>query len=108
MVEKLPIDAGDVEVLSFVGMFVVLTDFMAGYFPRSPGGKRMSKHNLEINYLVPGFDISGEEHLKIIEEADRVIAETTETPERTVEAYLKKSVLIRQYCLLFQIRKFMR
>jgi tetratricopeptide (TPR) repeat protein len=51
----------------------------------------MSKYHLEINYLVLGFDISTEELQEIIEEADRVIAETAENPQKTAEAYLKKS-----------------
>jgi tetratricopeptide (TPR) repeat protein len=60
------------------------------------GGKRMSKYSLEINYLVPGFDISREELLEIIKEADRVIAETAGNPEKTAEAYLKKSQCLQK------------
>jgi tetratricopeptide (TPR) repeat protein len=56
----------------------------------------MSKYNLEINYLVSGFDISTEELLEIIEEADRVLAKTTENPQKTAEAYLKKSQCLQK------------
>jgi tetratricopeptide (TPR) repeat protein len=56
----------------------------------------MSKYNLEINYLLPSFDISREELLEIIAEADRIITETTETPEKMAEAHLKKSQCLQK------------
>jgi tetratricopeptide (TPR) repeat protein len=53
-------------------------------------------YNLEINYLVPGFDISREELQELIEEADRVIAAAAEKSARTAEAYLKKSQCLQK------------
>jgi tetratricopeptide (TPR) repeat protein len=53
-------------------------------------------YNLEIDYMVPGFDISREELLEIIEEVDRIIAETAGNPEKTAETYLKKSQCLQK------------
>ncbi|MFP3043760.1 tetratricopeptide repeat protein [Treponema primitia] len=56
----------------------------------------MSKYNQEINYLFVGTDISEEELVEIIAEADRIILENKETPEKIAEAYLKKSQCLQK------------
>jgi tetratricopeptide (TPR) repeat protein len=56
----------------------------------------MSKYNLEINYLLLGIDISPEELAEINAEADGIIAKNAENPEKTAEAYLKKSQCLQK------------
>jgi tetratricopeptide (TPR) repeat protein len=56
----------------------------------------MSKYNLEINYLLLGIDISPEELAEINAESDKIIAKNTENPEKTTEAYLKKSQCLQK------------
>jgi hypothetical protein len=62
----------------------------------TPRRQAYALYNLEIDYLVLGLDISKEELMEIIEEAGRVIAETVGNPEKTAEAYLKKSQCLQK------------
>jgi tetratricopeptide (TPR) repeat protein len=56
----------------------------------------MSKYDLDLDCQIPNIDISGEELNEIIQEADRIIAENTESREKTAQAYFKKGQCLQK------------
>ena len=51
----------------------------------------MSKYNIDLDYAIPGVDITTEELNEIMVEADSIITENKVNPEKLTQAYLKKA-----------------
>jgi tetratricopeptide (TPR) repeat protein len=56
----------------------------------------MSKYNLDLDYVIPMIDISQEELNEIIAEADAILQENKEAPEKLAVAYLKKAQCLQK------------
>jgi len=56
----------------------------------------MSKYNVDLDYVIPGIDISSEELEEIKVEADRIISENRESNENLAVAYLKKAQILQK------------
>jgi len=56
----------------------------------------MSKYDNDLDYAVPGIEISREELNAIIAEADRIITENSESNEKLAIAYLKKAQCLQK------------
>ena len=52
---------------------------------------KIAKYNIDLDYAIPDIDVSKEELRDIIAEADKLIIENTESPEKLAIAYLKKA-----------------
>jgi len=56
----------------------------------------MSKYNTDLDYVIPGIDITREELEEIKSEADKIISENKESNENLAMAYLKKAQCLRK------------
>jgi len=66
----------------------------------------MSKYDVDLDYAIPMIDISEEELNEIKAEADKIISENRENPEKLAVAYLKKAQCLQKLdqCVRFKFR----
>jgi hypothetical protein len=63
----------------------------SGLIPDNRGKPRGIKPSPRIDCLLPGIDVSKKELNEVLAEAEKIITENREIPEKITEAYLKKS-----------------